>query len=153
MSELIVTPTLTTIIVSPINGAQPITVATSAVSTVPGPTGATGLTGPAGATGATGAAGATGATGATGAAGSSDAGTLTGSTLAQNVTFSSLTSVGALTNLVVTNTIVGNVNSASQLQTGRIIALGGDATGSTTFDGSANVTITTTVPLVDGGHF
>ena len=147
MSELIVTPTLTTIIVTPINGGQPITVATSAVSTVPGPTGATG------ATGLTGPAGATGATGAAGAAGSSDAGTLTGSTLAPNVTFSSLTSVGSLTNLVVSNTIVGNINSASQLQTGRTIALGGDATGSTTFDGSANVTITTTVPFVDGGHF
>ena len=113
-------------------------------------TGIPGPTGPAGATGATGAAG---ATGATGASGSSDAGTLTGSTLASNVLISSLTSVGALTGLTVSGTIVGNINTASQLLAARTIALGGDAAGSTTFDGSTNVTITTTIPQIDGGNY
>jgi hypothetical protein len=39
-----------------------------------------------------------------------DAGTLTGNTLASGVTASSLTSVGTLTNLTVTNTISGSIN-------------------------------------------
>jgi hypothetical protein len=39
-----------------------------------------------------------------------DAGTLTGNTLANGVTASSLTSVGTLTNLTVTNTISGSIN-------------------------------------------
>ena len=122
----------------------------------PGATGPTGATGPPGSTGSTGATGATGAagpTGATGASGSSDAGTLTGSTLAANVITSSLTTVGSLTGLTVSNTIVGNINTASQLQTARTIALGGDAAGSTTFDGLNNVTITTTIPQIDGGNY
>lgn len=44
-----------------------------------------------------------------------------------------------------TGTFSGNAATATKLQTARTIALGGDATGSTSFDGSANVTITTTV--------
>ena len=39
---------------------------------------------------------------------------------------------------------------ASQLTTARTIALSGDVSGSTTFDGSGNVTITTTV--ADDSH-
>ena len=39
----------------------------------------------------------------------------------------------------------GNAASASKLSTARTISLGGDVTGSTTFDGSGNVTITATV--------
>lgn len=42
--------------------------------------------------------------------GAAAAGTLTGTTLASNVVTSSLTSVGTLANLTVTNTIVGSVN-------------------------------------------
>lgn len=44
-----------------------------------------------------------------------------------------------------TGTFMGNAATATKLQTARTIALDGDATGSTSFDGSANVTITTTV--------
>ena len=120
---------------------------------IPGPTGPTGPTGTTGATGATGPPGSTGATGATGASGSSDAGTLTGSTLAANVITSSLTTVGSLTGLTVSNTIVGNINTANQLLTPRTITLGGDAAGSTSFDGLNNVTITTTIPQIDGGNY
>ena len=89
--------------------------------------------------------------------GGSDAGTLTGATLAANVLASSLTSVGTLANLTVTNTISGSINgnaaTATQLLNTRTIALGGEAAGSTSFDGSANVTITTTIPLLDGGNY
>ena len=45
-----------------------------------------------------------------GSAGSVAAGNITGTTLASNVTGSSLTSVGTLTNLTVTNTITGSVS-------------------------------------------
>ena len=85
------------------------------------------------------------------------AGTLTGATLAANVLASSLTSVGTLENLTVTNTISGSINgnaaTATQLLNTRTIALGGEAAGSTSFDGSANVIITTTIPLLDGGNY
>jgi hypothetical protein len=89
--------------------------------------------------------------------GGSDAGNLTGATLASNVLASSLTSVGTLANLTVTNTISGSVNgnaaTATQLINTRIIALGGEAAGNASFDGSANITITTTIPLIDGGNY
>ena len=45
---------------------------------------------------------------------------------------------------------LGNASTASKLQTGRSIALGGDLSGSATFDGSANITITAIV--ADGSH-
>ena len=101
----------------------------------------------------TGIPGPTGPAGPAGAAGTTAAGALTGNTLASNVLISSLTSVGALTGLTVSGTIVGNINTASQLLTARTIALGGDAAGFTTFDGSTNVTITTTIPQIDGGNY
>ena len=66
--------------------------------------------------------------------------TLTGTTLASNVTGSSLTSVGTLVNLTVTNTITGSVSgnagTATKLATARTIS-------GTSFDGSANITLTT----------
>lgn len=46
------------------------------------------------------------------------------------------------------NTIGGNAATASKLQTARTFALGGDATGSVTFDGGANVTLTVSVPAL-----
>jgi hypothetical protein len=82
-----------------------------------------------------------------------DALNLTGTTLAPTIVSSSLTTVGTLTGLTVSNTITGNINTASQLQNPRTISLGGEATGNTSFDGSANVTITTTIPLLDGGNY
>ena len=82
-----------------------------------------------------------------------DADSLTGTELAANVISSSLKSLGTLTNLSVENTIVGNVNTASQLLNTRAITLGGEASGTTNFDGSSNVTITTLIPLLDGGNY
>lgn len=89
--------------------------------------------------------------------GAAAASTLTGSTLASNVVNSSLTSVGTLANLTVTNTIVGSISgnaaTATQLSTARTISLAGEASGNTNFDGSGNVTITTLIPLLDGGNY
>ena len=82
-----------------------------------------------------------------------EADSLTGTELAPNVISSSLKSLGTLTNLSVENTIVGNVNTASQLLNTRAITLGGEASGTTNFDGSSNVTITTLIPLLDGGNY
>ena len=45
----------------------------------------------------------------------------------------------------ITGSISGNAGSATTLQTSRSLALSGDATGSASFDGSANATITTTL--------
>lgn len=42
-------------------------------------------------------------------------------------------------------TTTGNAGTATALQTARTISLAGDVTGSTTFDGSANVSITATI--------
>lgn len=93
-------------------------------------------------------------TGIPGPAGpAANAGNLSGTTLAPNVVSSSLTSVGTLINLAVSNTITGNINTASQLLNPRTIALGGEAAGNANFDGSNNITITTTIPLLDGGNY
>jgi len=63
-----------------------------------------------------------------------DAGTLSGTTLKSTVVSSSLTSVGTLTNLTVTNPIAGSITgSAATLTTARNIY-------GNSFDGSANVT-------------
>lgn len=73
---------------------------------------------------------------------------LNATTLGSSVVNSSLTSVGTLTNLTVTNTITGSVSgnagTATKLATARTIALTGDVTGSATFDGSGNISIATT---------
>lgn len=45
----------------------------------------------------------------------------------------------------VTGDVTGNADTASALETGRTISLGGDLSGSATFDGSSNVTITASV--------
>lgn len=51
-------------------------------------------------------------------------------------------------------TITGNAGTATKLQTARTIAISGDVTGTaTSFDGSANITITASIALVDGGTF
>ena len=46
-------------------------------------------------------------------------------------------------------TVSGNAGSATKLQTARTISLSGAVTGSTTFDGSTNKTITTTLSNID----
>lgn len=51
-------------------------------------------------------------------------------------------------------TITGNAGTATKLATARTITLTGDVSGTASFDGSANVSITTTVGMVvDGGTF
>jgi hypothetical protein len=46
--------------------------------------------------------------------------------------------------------VSGNAGTATKLATARTITLSGDVTGSTSFDGSGNVTITATV--ADNSH-
>ena len=65
-----------------------------------------------------------------------------------------------MTNLTVTNPIVGsvtgsagsagNATTATVLATARTISLSGDITGSTTFDGSSTGTINSTLPVISG---
>ena len=43
--------------------------------------------------------------------------------------------------------------TATRLLNTRSIALSGEASGSTNFDGSTDITITTTIPLLDGGNY
>jgi len=50
-------------------------------------------------------------------------------------------------------TITGNAGTATTLATSRTISLTGDATGSTSFNGSANASITVTITAIDGGTF
>ena len=52
--------------------------------------------------------------------------------------------------LTVTGDIEGTASAADKLATARTIALSGDVTGSTTFDGSGNVSITATVASAGG---
>jgi hypothetical protein len=56
-----------------------------------------------------------------------------------------ITSSGAIT-----GDLTGNADTATALQTGRSIALGGDVSGSATFDGTGDITITATV--ADDSH-
>ena len=56
-----------------------------------------------------------------------------------------ITSSGAIT-----GDLTGNASTATALQTGRSIALGGDVSGSATFDGTGDITITATV--ADDSH-
>jgi hypothetical protein len=80
-----------------------------------------------------------------------DAGTLTGTTLKSTVTGSSLTSVGKLVNLTVTNPIVGsitgNASTAGTSSTTTKLATARNING-VAFDGSADITITT---IADAG--
>lgn len=52
---------------------------------------------------------------------------------------------GNITATTFTGSLTGNADTATKLVTGRSIALSGDVSGSVTFDGSANATITTTL--------
>ena len=65
-------------------------------------------------------------------------------------------SVNGATGTVTVSTITGNAGSATKLANARQISLTGAITGSASFDGSANVSISTTVKNVgdiDGGTF
>jgi hypothetical protein len=60
-----------------------------------------------------------------------------------DVSFSGGINVGGSANFV--GDLTGNADTASELETARVIELSGDVTGSVSFDGSQNVNITTTV--------
>ena len=62
-----------------------------------------------------------------------------------NVTFNNVTASGAFN-----GDVTGNATTATALATARTIALAGDVTGSVSFNGSSNVTITATV--ADDSH-
>ncbi|GEM_PF-1655771 len=83
----------------------------------------------------------------TGSAGSAPAGSLTGTSLASNVVSSSLTTVGTLANLTVTNTIGGSINgnaaTATTLQNARTI-------NGVSFNGSADITVTAAAGTLTG---
>lgn len=67
-----------------------------------------------------------------------------------------VTSVNGSTGIVNVTTITGNSGSADKLKTGRTISLTGAITGSVSFDGTKDVSITTTVSSIgdiDGGTF
>ncbi len=63
----------------------------------------------------------------------------------QDVETTSSVSFAAVTASTFTGNLVGNADTASALQTARTIALGGDLSGSVSFDGSSSVTINATV--------
>jgi uncharacterized protein (TIGR02145 family) len=146
-----------------------------------GPKGDTGATGPQGEIGLTGPAGANGTNGINGAAGvttagtnislsgigtvanpyvvsanipAAAAGTLTGSSLNATVTGSSLTSVGTLANLTVTNSIVGSVTGSSGSTTGNAATATKLATprniNGVAFDGSADITVPAAAGTLSG---
>ena len=50
-----------------------------------------------------------------------------------------------------TGNVTGNADTASRLQTARALALVGNVTGSVTFDGSSDVSITTTIASIPAG--
>ncbi len=89
-----------------------------------------------------------------------DAGTLTGTTLKSTVTGSSLTSVGTLANLTVTNPIIGSISGNAGTATSAISAISAGTSSTATklatarsingvsFDGSADITITS---IADAG--
>jgi len=68
------------------------------------------------------------------------------STTAGVMTTGSQTFAGTKTfSSTISGSITGNAGTATALQTGRTISLGGDLSGSASFDGSANVTISATI--------
>ncbi len=62
----------------------------------------------------------------------------------------SVTSVNGQTGAVTISSISGNAGTATKLATARTISLGGDLSGSASFDGSSNISITATV--ADDSH-
>jgi hypothetical protein len=81
-----------------------------------------------------------------GSAGSVAAANVTGTTLADNVLNSSLTSVGTLTNLTVTNPIVGSMSAA--LTAGTYLTSGGTYNGGTARTFNVDATTTNTASKV-----
>ena len=61
------------------------------------------------------------------------------------ITSGAVDSVNGMTGLVTVSTITGNAGTATKLETSRSIALTGDVTGTINFDGSSNVSMSTTI--------
>ena len=85
------------------------------------------------------------------------AGTLTGTTLAANVLASSLTSVGTLSGLTVTGTIVGSINGNAATATtadkvANALTIGTGLSG-TSYDGSSAVTVALADTAVAAGSY
>lgn len=77
-----------------------------------------------------------------------------GSSVAGTTTVNSPTLVATTVNATTfTGALSGNATTASALQTARTITLSGDVTGSTSFDGSTNVTLSVSYGAVDGGTY
>ena len=76
-----------------------------------------------------------------------DANALAGTTLATNVVFSSLTSVGTLSTLTVTETIIGNIsgNAATATALTNTLPISGGGTGQTTVKPALNALLPTQV--------
>jgi hypothetical protein len=85
-----------------------------------------------------------------GGGGPAAAGTLTGATLASNVLASSLTSVGTLANLTVTNTIVGSVNGNAATAT---TATSATTAGTVTTAAQTNITSVGTLTGLTSGSY
>nr|WP_083916289.1 hypothetical protein [Methylobacterium sp. B34] len=121
-----------------------------------GDTGATGAQGPKGDTGATGATGPTGSQGPQGIQGpKGDTGPAGSNVIAAQANGTALTGAAATFNFVgfttalsgstVSVTAPASASTASKLATARTLSLTGDATGSMTFDGSANASAAVTL--------
>ena len=76
---------------------------------------------------------------------------ITGTTIGGTVITASTNFVGALTGNV-TGDLTGNADTSTALATARDITLSGDASGSASFDGTANVTITVAVANDSHSH-
>ena len=83
-------------------------------------------------------------------AGTDQIGFTTGGTNRLTLSTTALTSTVGVTAPTFTGSLSGNASTATTLQTARTIALSGDVTGSASFNGSANITITATV--ADDSH-
>ena len=99
--------------------------------------------------GAQGIRGIKGEDGVGGGGGPAAAGTLTGATLANNVVNSSLTSVGTLTNLQVTNTIIGSIDGNADTATSALTANTAITAGTVTTAAQPTITSVGTLTAVN----
>ena len=77
-----------------------------------------------------------------------------GSAVAGTTTVNSPTlAATAVTATTFTGALSGNATTATTLQTSRTISLGGDLSGSASFNGGSNITITATYGAIDGGTY
>jgi len=82
-------------------------------------------------------------------------GTPTSPTAAAGTNTTQVATTAFVTTAVANKTsVTGNAGTATKLATARTIAISGDVSGAaTSFDGSANISITATIANIDGGTF